>query len=563
VELVIIGPPGSGKSEAGRRLASRHAVSFVDLDDAIEAEAGRTIPAIFETEGEAGFRARERAAVLALGPAEPGARLTRVIAAGGGAVVDPWNRWRLFNGRRVVTLQAPEEVLLRRLRRAPVRPLLVGPDPLGALRDLVARRQRFYAAGIPVNAAASPGDVVARIDAALAPSAPPGTPLMRAETPIGHITIGDGDARAALTGLLAELGARRVAVVSEPTAWRLHGADVAAELAAGGLEVTALLVPQGERAKTLAAYGRLVRQLAARRLERGDPIVAIGGGAVGDAVGFAAATYLRGVPLVHVPTTLVAQIDSAIGGKTAIDIPEGKNLAGAFYQPRGVVIDIAMLTTLAARQRRAALGEAVKYAVLGEERLFALLEEEGVAIAGANPHRVPTAALAELVERCAWWKVEVVRADERETAGRITLNLGHSLGHAIEAAAGYRRILHGEAVAYGLRGAVAIGRRIGVTPAERADRIDRLLDALGLALVPPGVDEGDALRHLERDKKHAAGRLRWVVPAESGVVVRSDRPEAAVRMGLAAALAGRSSRPEGRREARAPARPAPRRRASP
>lgn len=286
-------------------------------------------------------------------------------------------------------------------------------------------------------------------------------------------------------------------------------------------------MPRGEDAKRLASIEAAARELARLRVERGEPLVAIGGGALGDAAGFLAAIWLRGVPLIHVPTTLVAQIDSSIGGKTAVDLPEGKNLLGAFHQPAAVVIDIALLGTLPERERRAALGEAVKMAALGDERLFAVLEADGDAIARHDGEAVESGALAEVVERAAWAKVEVVTADERETAagGRIRLNLGHSLGHAFEAAGGFGALLHGEAVAYGLRAASRIGVELGVTPAERAARIERLLDGLGLA---PGrlPYPLDAVRGaLATDKKHAAGRLQWVLPTESGVEVRSDVPD--------------------------------------
>ena len=554
MELVLAGPPGSGKSAVGHLIATRLGASFVDLDAVIEETAGRPIAAIFETEGESGFRARERAAIEGLAPARPpqggGATagggagpgratpLERVIAVGGGAVVDPRNRWLLFRGRRVVTLWAPPGVLLRRLRGGPVRPLLAGRDPVAMLSDLLNRRERWYAAGEQVDATGPLRSVARRLEELLASPLSPGTSLLRADTVIGRLTIGDGDALPRLIEALASLGARRVALVSEPAAWRLHGERLAAGLAAAGLDVVPLMVPGGEAAKTVTAYARLVRAMAAARLERGDPVVAIGGGALGDAAGFAAATYLRGVPLVHVPTTLVAQIDSAIGGKTAIDIPEGKNLVGAFYQPRAVVADVSILDTLPARQRRAALGEAIKYGALGDERLLELLERDAGAIARGARQAFESGALAELVERCAWAKVEVVAADEREQAGRLVLNLGHSIGHAIEAAAGYRRILHGEAVAHGLRGALAVGVAMSVTPPERAARIERLLATAGLAQEPPGVGEPEVRAHLALDKKHAGGHLRWVLPTDSGVVVRSDVPEEAVSAGIAAALAG-------------------------
>ena len=536
MDLVLIGPPGSGKSAVGRLVAARQGVPFLDLDDMIEAASGRPIPAIFEAEGEAGFRARERAAVHALGASADGA-LARVVAVGGGCITDPRNRWDLFRGRRVMALWAPTDQLLRRLRGGPARPLLAGRDPGVLLGHLLDQRARWYAAAEPVDATGRLTSVAAQVEELLQSAAPQGTSLLRAETPVGRLTVGDADALPRLLEALALLDARRVAVVSEPVAWRLHGERLAAAVGGAGLDVVPLLAPRGESGKTVAAYRRLVRAMASARLERDDTVVAIGGGALGDAAGFAAATYLRGVPLIHVPTTLVAQIDSAIGGKTAIDIPEGKNLVGAFHQPRGIVADVSTLSTLPARQLRAALGEAIKYGALGDDRLLDLLEQEaGRLVRGRRTFE--SGALAELVERCAWAKVEVVAADQREHAGRLALNLGHSIGHAIEAAAGYRRILHGEAVAHGLRGALAVGMAVGVTPPGRADRIERLLAAAGLAQQPPGVPEAAVREHLGRDKKHAAGRLRWVLPTGSGVVVRSDVPEEAVSAGIAAALAG-------------------------
>ena len=279
------------------------------------------------------------------------------------------------------------------------------------------------------------------------------------------------------------------------------------------------------------------------RVERGDALVAVGGGALGDAAGFLAAIYLRGIRFIQVPTTLVAQIDSAIGGKTGVDLPEGKNLLGAFHQPAAIVVDVDVLRTLPERQMRAALGEAVKMAALGDERLFERLEADGAAIARVDPAVFASGIIAEVVERAGWAKVEVVVADERErdaTGGRLTLNLGHSLGHAVEAAAGYGGLLHGEAVAYGLRAATRIGVEIGVTPPERAGRIGALLDGLGLATEPLPYPLAAVMDHLATDKKHAAGRLRWVLPTADGVVVRDDVDPAVVERAAAGLLAAPS-----------------------
>jgi 3-dehydroquinate synthase len=219
-----------------------------------------------------------------------------------------------------------------------------------------------------------------------------------------------------------------------------------------------------------------------------------------------------------------------------VDIPEGKNLVGAFHQPVAFIADVAFLTTLPARQRRAALGEVVKMGVLGDERLLELVEADGAAFAGGDAGPIESGAVAEIVERCAWAKVEVVTADEREGGLRRTLNLGHTIGHGIEAAAGYRAILHGEAVAYGLRGAFAIALAMGLTTPEHAERINSLLDRLGLAMESPAVTRDAVWEHVAADKKHAHGRLSWVLPTETGVVVSSDVPSEAVEAGLAAAL---------------------------
>jgi shikimate kinase/3-dehydroquinate synthase len=513
MDVVLVGLPGSGKSVVGRRLSQRHKATFIDIDERIEHESGRAIPDIFAEDGEAAFRALERRAVTALGPADQASDVRRVIATGGGAVVDPRNRWSLYLGRATVWLDGRPEVLAQRLRRSPnVRPLVQGRDPIGTIRDLAARRERFYAAATIRSAGvAEVHAVVDGVEGRVAELTAAGlaahVTLLHAETPIGRIVLGDGIAAGAVHDALERLGAARAILVSEPGAWEAVGARLAGDLETRGTTVERVMLPQGEDAKRLSVIERAASELARLRVRRDEPIVAIGGGALGDAAGFLAATYLRGVPIVHVPTTLVAQVDSSIGGKTGVDLPEGKNLIGAFHQPAVVVIDVAALRTLPERHRRAALGEAVK--------------------------------------RCAWAKVAVVLADERErdpSAGRITLNLGHSLGHAVEAAAGFGELLHGEAVAYGLRAATRIGVAMDVTPADRAERIGRLLDRLQLARDPLPYPLDAILGHLAADKKHGAGGLRWVLPTADGVTVRDDVDPAIVEAAATALLAAGSPR---------------------
>ena len=551
MDIVLVGLPGSGKSVVGRRLAGRHAAAFIDLDERIESGVGRTIPQIFEEDGEPAFRALERAAIADLGPADPATEVRRVISTGGGAVVDPRNRWALYRGRTSVWLDGRPEVLAQRLRRSPhVRPLVTARDPIGTLRELGARRERYYAAATIHHAGV--GEVQGVVDVveskipAGGNAGGTGTTLLRATTAIGRIVLGEGIASRSLAAELDALRAPRAILISEPGAMAAVGDRLADELRAGGTDVATVLLPQGEDAKRLSVIESAANELASLRVDRGDVLVAVGGGALGDAAGFLAAVYLRGLRFIQVPTTLVAQIDSAIGGKTGVDLPAGKNLVGAFHQPAAIVIDVALLRTLPERQLRAALGEAVKMAALGDERLFELLEEDGPALARAEPAALASGILAELVERAGWAKVEVVLADERERnpgGGRITLNLGHTLGHAVEAAAGFGGLLHGEAVAYGLRAATRIGTELGVTPSDRADRIGRLLDRLDLATESLPYPLADVMAHMATDKKHAAGRLRWVLPTADGVVIRDDVDVGIVERAAASLLAAPTGSP--------------------
>ena len=546
MDLVLVGLPGSGKTAVGRRVASRNGALFIDLDDQIEKTSGRTIGEIFEEDGEAGFRRLEREAVLSLGDPLGGTSINRVISPGGGAIVDPRNRWTLFRGRLPVWLDVRPEVIAQRLRRSPThRPLVQGGDPLGRIRQLAAARERFYAAGTRVNGLAEVGgvvDAVERIAASWDPAA--GTTLLRATTSIGEMVIGEGIAASGVAAALRRAEARRAVLVSEPGAWAAFGEGLADALAADGWPVQTVMLPAGEAAKQLAVIGDAARELSRLRVERGEPLIAIGGGALGDPAGFLAATYLRGVPWIQVPTTLVAQVDSSIGGKTGVDLPEGKNLLGAFHHPSSIVLDVAALRTLPERQLRTALGEIVKMAALGDEALFARLEADAGAVAIGDARVFATGVTAELVERAGWAKVEVVSADEREQGGRtgrIALNLGHTVAHAIEAVDGYETLMHGEAVAYGLRAACRIGVALGVTPPERATRVERLLDRLALGAAPLPYTAEAVLAATGTDKKHAGGRLRWVLPTADGYLVRDDIEAEPVAAAVRSVLAGTRS----------------------
>ena len=305
-------------------------------------------------------------------------------------------------------------------------------------------------------------------------------------------------------------GAERVFLLSSPRVWARWGQTVARSFRGG---TPRILFEDKETSKNLGTVERICRALAKAGADRRTVLVAIGGGVVGDVAGFVAASYQRGVRLVHVPTTLLAQIDSAIGGKTGVNLPEGKNLVGAFYQPQLVVSDPETLRTLPAREYRAGLYEAIKYGVLGDAELFRYVERHLPELL-----RRDAAAIGRMVARCVRIKAEIVRRDERESGRREALNLGHTIGHALEAATGYRRFLHGEAVGWGMLGATLISMGLGRIGEREAGRIARLIVRVGP--LPPlgGVSTGRLLQIIRRDKKSREGRTGWVMPRGIGRV---------------------------------------------
>lgn len=303
-------------------------------------------------------------------------------------------------------------------------------------------------------------------------------------------------------------GARRAAVVTQPPVLDRYTAPVRTALTVAGLDVHELVVPDGEQAKDVTVLGHLYRALARIPLGRRDLVVAVGGGVVGDLTGFLAATWHRGVAMVQVPTTLLGQVDAAIGGKTGVNLPEGKNLVGAFHQPIAVVADVDTLTTLPRRELIAGLGEVVKYGLIHDPRILELLEADAPAVVGGD-----LAVFEELVMRSVAVKAAVVAADERESGQRAHLNLGHTHGHAIEAVTGYTRYLHGEAVAVGICTALRLGARIGLTPWALVERAEALLRQLGLPVRTSPLDRRALWAAMGRDKK-ARGGVRFVLLEE-------------------------------------------------
>jgi 3-dehydroquinate synthase len=310
-------------------------------------------------------------------------------------------------------------------------------------------------------------------------------------------------------------GATTVYVISDRAVADRHHGTLANAIEDRGLASVLLLVPAGEEAKSLQAYGSLLRQLAGREAHRDDAILALGGGAVGDLAGFVASTYMRGLPLIQVPTTLTAQVDAAIGGKTAVNLPEGKNLVGTFSQPLAVLADVDVLATLEERDYRSGLAEVAKYALTLDEELLSMLERDPGPIA-----RRDAVALEDVVARCVAAKARVVAEDERDASARLVLNYGHTVGHALERLDAFRGRTHGEAVALGMVVAAALAESRGSAAGVRA-RTERLLASLGLA---PGGDlppASEVLGCLRLDKKYRGG-VRFVLLEDVGRPVVVD-----------------------------------------
>jgi 3-dehydroquinate synthase len=328
--------------------------------------------------------------------------------------------------------------------------------------------------------------------------------------------------------LLTVLPHPRLAIVTDTVVAPLYLKSLAATLRAARITVTEVVIPAGEAHKDWVTLNGIFDRLLETGCDRGTTILALGGGVVGDIAGFAAATYQRGVPLVQVPTTLLAQVDSSVGGKTAIDHPLGKNMIGAFYQPRVVIADTATLATLPVRELRAGIAEVIKHGLLGDREFFDWLEQNIDGLLAREPQ-----ALAHAIHRSCEIKAAIVALDERESGVRAQLNLGHTFGHAIETGVGYGEWLHGEAVAAGTLLAARLSQRLGFIAEADVQRIKALFERAGLPTTAPPLGAERYLELMRRDKKAVAGEIRYVVLKKIGVAAVVPAPDALVRGVLA------------------------------
>ncbi len=478
-KLVLVGFMGAGKSRATRKLAPRTGRVALDADAILEERLGEPIYSYFEREGEAAFRERERDLVLELlGRPERG-----LLPLGGGAVENEAVRDAIA-AHTVVYVPVDAETAWARAE--------------GSDRPLARDRDRFFelhARRVPLYEELA--------DFRLAWS----------DTGAGHpVFVGAGALEAA--GALWPRAQGRAFVVADQTALEHHGEALLRALSEGVEVAASIPLPPGERSKSLAEAERVLRQLARAGMQRSDTIVALGGGVAGDLAGFCAATYQRGVAVVHVPTTLVAQVDSAYGGKTGVDIPEGKNYVGAFHQPAAVITDPQTLATLPDEELSAGFAEVLKTGLIAGGRLWQDVRT-------MPPLRTTLEADIDLVTRvvfgCVRLKLDVVAADELDEGVRASLNLGHTFAHALESATGYTHYRHGEAVALGLRVALRLSERTGLATAV-GQEVDDLLARHGLPLRFDGPSTGVLIEHAGRDKKRRAERRNLVLLRAPGDV---------------------------------------------
>jgi len=534
--IVVVGLMGCGKSSVGKRLAFKLNLPFVDADDEIERAAAKTINEIFADHGEAHFRAGERKVIARL--LGNGAQ---VLATGGGAFMDPETRRRIKETSVSIWLRADLPVLMRRVSKRDHRPLLRNGNPEATMRKLMDERYPVYAeADMTIDSRDEPHDVIVTeiINRLAAGTEIPSMSIIEANpSRTVHVELGERSydvliARGILrdTGALlkARFGAVKCGVVTDENVARHHLATLEESLKAAGLFAGSVIMKPGEATKSFRDLATLSEKLLEMGLERGDLVLPFGGGVIGDLTGFAAGILRRGVRFVQIPTSLLAQVDSSVGGKTGINTPQGKNLIGVFHQPSLVLADTAVLTTLPAREMRAGYAEVAKYGLLGDAPFFSWLEANWQAVFGNNGP-----ALTNAIETSVAAKAAIVARDETETGDRALLNLGHTFGHALEAWTGYSdRLLHGEGVAIGMCLAIRLSEELGLCPPGRAERAANHLRAVGLPTkindIPGGqADPAELFRLMGQDKKVKAGKLAFILVRDIGdaFVSRDVAPE--------------------------------------
>jgi shikimate kinase/3-dehydroquinate synthase len=527
--IVLVGLMGAGKTSIGRRLAARLGLPFRDADQEIELAAGCTIPELFARYGEPAFRDGERRVIRRLLAGDP-----MVLAFGGGAFMDAQTRETARSEAVSVWLRCTLPTLVRRVATRDNRPLLNGRDREDTLRELMQQRYPIYAeADVIVDCGDEPPDhTTTGVMNALLDWKPARRLHVVLPSTSYDVVIGDNLLSRAGALLAPRIPQKRAVIITDRAVAGLHLQTLLDGLAETAIEATAIVVAGGEACKNMDTYTDIVDQLLEARVERRTAIIALGGGVVGDLAGFAAATTLRGLPFIQIPTTLLSQVDSSVGGKTGVNTRRGKNLVGAFYQPKMVIADTATLATLAPRELKAGYAEVAKAGLIGDAAFFTWCERHGQDVVTGDHD-----AQAEAIKRACAFKAAVVGDDEREEKpndGRALLNLGHTFGHALEAEYGYDGgLLHGEGVAVGLGLAFKLSSRLGLCPPADAERVIAHVSAVGLpadlSMLNRRFSAATLIGHMRRDKKMRDGALHFVLAHGIGQAFTSaDVPADAV-----------------------------------
>jgi len=528
--IVLVGIMGSGKTSVGRRLAARLGLDFVDADAAIETAARMTIAEIFKRHGETFFRDREHHVIARL--------ITegqKVLATGGGAFVRDDTRNKIGESGLSIWLKADHDVLMRRVRKRSNRPLLHTDDPESTMQKLIDERYPVYAlADYTIHSGDGPHDlVVEHILAKLEHS----LPIDSSEAQVSAHAPSELAASLPIKKVPVELGARRYdiligphlieeagqhiaklfpgsacTIVTDRNVAERHLPSLEAGLDGAGIRHTRCIVEPGEASKSYEIFSQVCDSIIEARMERRDLVIALGGGVIGDLAGFAAASVRRGMRFIQIPTTLLSQVDSSVGGKTGINSKHGKNLIGAFHQPSLVLADTGALATLPTREFRAGYAEVAKYGLIDSPEFFSWLEKNWRGIFGAGQE------LVHAIGTSCTSKASVVIRDETEQGDRALLNLGHTFGHALEALTHFdgSRLVHGEGVAIGMACAFRFSHRLGICPREDMERAVAHLVAVGLPTtiraVPGWSDDAKAiLGSMYQDKKVERGALTFIL----------------------------------------------------
>nr|WP_315397715.1 bifunctional shikimate kinase/3-dehydroquinate synthase AroKB [uncultured Duganella sp.] len=544
--VFLVGLMGAGKTTIGRILARKLGLRFMDSDHEIEARTGATIPWIFEIEGEPSFRRREADVIRELTGQQD-----LVLATGGGAVLDPESRAHLKARGTVIYLRTTVHSILQRTAHDKNRPLLQTADPRKKLEELMAVRDPLYMeiadvvidTGRP-NVQSMVQSILTQLERLACEAAPNcvthAEPSMNEESTILlNVELGErsypisiGPALLSDGALLARhVHGAKVAIVTNTTVAPLYLERVEAGLRAAGKQVMTVVLPDGEEFKNWSSLMQIFDALLANKADRKTTLVALGGGVIGDLTGYAAASYMRGVDFIQVPTTLLSQVDSSVGGKTGINHPLGKNMIGAFYQPRAVIADTSTLETLPARELSAGLAEVIKHGAIIDAAFFDWIEANIGKLMARDK-----GALAYAIARSCEIKSDVVRQDEREGGLRAILNFGHTFGHAIENGLGYGEWLHGEAVGCGMVMAADLSHRMGLVDAATVARMRALVAAAGLPVKAPDLGAGRWLELMEVDKKNEGGAIKFILMKPLGAPSITNAPRELLLATLAASV---------------------------